>query len=134
MNVLDPERDDADNIVAVYLIVNEGEFTMSPGKLAAQAFQACQRLLEAVADGAATSEQVQAMEAWRQGGTRRITKFAPTRHLFDRARAEIAGVTMSDEGLTEGTCGPTVYATYPLRRGELPRMLCHKRMRLQPST
>jgi hypothetical protein len=57
-----------------------------------------------------------------------------TRHLFDRARSEIAGVTMVDEGLTEGTCGPTVYVTWPLRRGELGRMLRHKRLRLNPST
>lgn len=132
MNDRDPELHIYEDILAVYLIVNHGEFPMSPGKLAAQAFQAAQRLLAAANGGEATDEQLELLAEWQQHGTRTITKFATTRHLFDRCRAEIPGVTMIDEGLTEDTCGPTVYATWPVRRGQLPRCLAHKRISLAP--
>jgi peptidyl-tRNA hydrolase len=133
MNALDPEIDDAENILAIYLIINE-EFHMSPGKIASQAFQACQTLLAAADNGEANAEQMQLLQEWRESGTRTITKFAPTSHLFARCCSELAGATMVDEGLTEGTCGPTIHATYPLRRGQASRLLRHKRIRLSPST
>ena len=137
MNPLDPELHQADDILAIYLIINEQAADgapMSPGKTAAQAFQAAQRLLDAYRDGAGSDEQRASMRRWLNGGTRSIAKFAPTRHLFDRCARELDGITMVDEGLTEGTCGPTIHATWPLRRGQLPRMLRHKRLRLQPTT
>jgi len=129
MNELDPENQDSMNILAVYLIVN-GEFQMSSGKLASQTFQACKRFLSALDDE--NKELKKLIKEWEEHGTRTITKFAPTKHLFDRCCQEIKGVTMIDEGLTEGTLGPTVHVTWPLRRGSLPRTLRHKKIRLYP--
>lgn len=132
MNHLDPDSACADDILAVYLIINE-EWSMSPGKTAAQSFQACQRLLSSYRAGAGTLAQRENLEEWLSDGTRTIAKFAPSRALFDRCRNELDGVTMIDEGLTEGTRGPTIHVAWPLRRGELPRVLRHKRIRLRPS-
>lgn len=118
----------------VFLIVNES-LQMSPGKLAAQTFQACQRLMEAAQHN---PELAQAVAEWQAAGTRVRTKVAPTQHLFDRAAEELVpchAVVMIDEGMTEVEPDTaTVIATYPMLEGAgLPRMLQHKRIRdMQP--
>jgi peptidyl-tRNA hydrolase len=118
-----------EDILAIYLIVN-GPLQMSPGKIAAQAFQAAQRLFAAASSGQADS-QLQALAAWQAQGTRTITRIAETDHIFQRACDELDGVVMIDEGMTEvPPDSATVFATWPLRRGDLPRMLRHKRVPL----
>jgi peptidyl-tRNA hydrolase len=113
----------------VFLIVN-GELGMSAGKLAAQSFQAAQRLLAAAQCDA---ELAEALDEWEAAGTRTRTKIAPTRHLFERAMRELVGehaVVMIDEGITEVDPGTaTVIATWPMDERELPQILRHKRIR-----
>jgi peptidyl-tRNA hydrolase len=109
--------------LAIYLIVNGG-LGMSAGKLAAQAFQACQRLMK---EAEHNPELAAKLIEWEQEGTRTCTRLAKTAHLFDRACQELQGATMIDEGLTEVAPGSaTCFATWPCRRSELPRMLRHK--------
>jgi peptidyl-tRNA hydrolase len=130
MNPFDPEHDNPDDILAIYLIVN-GSVPMTAGKIASQTFQACRSLLRAADRGACSDHQRELLEQWERGGTRTICKIAPTAHLFDRCRQEIPGITHIDEGIYG--CAPdtpTTHASWPLFRGDLPRPLRHKRIKL----
>ncbi len=113
----------------VFLIVN-GELGMSAGKMAAQSFQAAQRLLDLEGQDPLLKER---LISWRSDGTRTRTKVAPTQHLFDRAMANLVphtAVVMVDEGQTEVAPGTaTVIATHPLDENDLPQILRHKRIR-----
>lgn len=113
----------------VFLIVN-GELGMSAGKIAAQSFQAAQRLLDQEHHDPELAER---LAQWRAQGTRTRTKVAPTQHLFDRAMADLVPHTaavMVDEGATEVEPDTaTVIATHPLNEDDLPRILRHKRIR-----
>lgn len=107
---------------SVYLII-DGSLGMSPGKIAAQAFQACQRLYHLAES---EPELQRHLDEWERSGTRTCTRIAKTRHLFERAASELPCALMIDEGLTEVEPGSTTcLATWPLV-GELPRMLRHK--------
>jgi peptidyl-tRNA hydrolase len=109
--------------LAVYLVVN-GALGMSAGKIAAQSFQAAQRLLRQ-AEG--DSELAGAIAEWEAEGTRTCTRLAKTQHVFDRLVAEVPGALMVDEGMTEVEPGSaTCFASAPVRRSALPRMLRHK--------
>jgi hypothetical protein len=116
-----------DDPIAIYLIVN-GALDLSAGKIASQAFQACQRLFRA-------SENDQArrrlLAAWEREGTRTICRVAETAEVFERVCREVPGITFVDEGIYG--CAPqsrTVHASWPVRRSALPRMLTHKRVPL----
>jgi peptidyl-tRNA hydrolase len=116
--------------LSVYLIIN-GPLNMSTGKIAAQAFQAAQRLFARAQDPDASPEHAQALAEWLAEGTCTITRVAETDVVFERARQELDCVEMVDEGLTEvqpGSC--TMLAVGPIRRSQEPRMLRHKRCRL----
>lgn len=112
--------------LAIYLIIN-GPLGMSAGKIAAQSFQAAQRLFAAAADDADLADLLQ---RWQKAGTCTKTRIALSPAVFDRACRELPGVIMVDEGMTEVDPGSaTCFATYPLDEAEeLPRMLRHKRM------
>jgi peptidyl-tRNA hydrolase len=116
-------------VKTVFLIIN-GSLGMTPGKIAAQSFQAAQRLLDCECMDPLLAER---LESWRSAGTRTRTKVAPTQHLFDRAMAELVpdmAVVMVDEGQTEVEPDTaTVIATHPLDESDLPRILRHKRIR-----
>jgi peptidyl-tRNA hydrolase len=113
----------------VFLIVN-GSLAMSAGKIAAQSFQAAQRLLDKAGDD---PELAEALASWKASGTRTRTKVAPTAHLFERAMRDLVperAAVMIDEGNTEVDPGSaTVIATWPMDESELPRILRHKRIR-----
>lgn len=113
--------------LTVYVIVN-GPLDMSPGKLAAQSFQACQRLMDrAVSDPSLRA----ALDAWRSEGTCTVVRVAQTEHIFARAQTELEHVAMVDEGLTEIEPGSTsCLAVGPVRRSEAPRLINHKRLQL----
>lgn len=123
MSTLNASRDP----LSVYLIVN-GPLSMSAGKIAAQAFQACQRLLDRAEHDVQLADT---LTAWRQEGTCTITREAQTPAVFARARSELDCVEMIDEGLTEVEPGSvTMLAVGPIRRSQEPRMLRHKRVKL----
>lgn len=114
-----------DDELAVFLVVN-GPLGMSAGKVAAQVFQAAQRLY-AAARGAGPAERA-ALARWESGGTRTITRIAETAHVFARVVAEVPGVVMVDEGLNEVEPGSaTVFASWPLAYRQAPRALRHRR-------
>jgi peptidyl-tRNA hydrolase len=130
VNPLDPECHDQDNILACYIILN-GSLNMSAGKACAQAFQACQRLLTAYKRGTGSRKQRADLREWRANGTRTICRIANTEHLFARCCHELDGVALIDEGLTEIPTGSiTFLATWPIRRGQAPRLLRHKNIPL----
>jgi peptidyl-tRNA hydrolase len=105
----------------VYLVIN-GTLGMSPGKIAAQTFQACQRLLDRERDA-------DALRCWREQGTKTVVLVAQTPGVFARAQEEIHGETMVDEGMNEVPEGShTVHASYPT--WDSPRILKHKRLRM----
>ncbi len=114
----------------VHVIFN-GPLGMSPGKAAAQAFQAAQRLLEAAGKPDAPPGMRERLEAWRREGTCTVARVADTERAFARAAAELDCVVMHDEGVNEVEPGSaTCLATWPIRRDCQPRMLRHKRIRL----
>ena len=121
---------DIQDKLACYLIVN-GPLGMSAGEIAAQAFQAFQRL-QALADSGDCSDREQfALEFWKRNGTRTITRIAETSAAFERACRELPGITMVDEGLTEIDPGSaTIHATWPLPRHPSPKLCSHKRVPL----
>lgn len=100
---------------------------MSVGKVAAQSFQAAQRLFLAARED---SELGTLLELWQDAGTRTCTRIALSQAVFDRACRELPGAVMIDEGMNEvDPSTPTCFATVPLPDGqELPRILRHKRM------
>lgn len=113
--------------LAVYLVVN-GPLGMSAGKVAAQAFQAAQRLYQAARAEGACPEQLAALARWEREGTRTITRLAETAHVFTRVCEEVPGVVMVDEGLTEvAPDSPTVFASWPIPYARPPRPLRHRR-------
>jgi peptidyl-tRNA hydrolase len=120
-----PLLDPAD-VLAVVIVVN-GSLGMTPGKIAAQAFQGCLALLAT----ARTSEQRDALEAWKRQGRRTIVRVADTPGLFQRVLDEVGGVVLRDEGLTEVEDGTaTIFCSYPHRRADTPKILTHKRVGL----
>lgn len=127
----DEQEQDA---LAVYLVVN-GPLGMSAGKIAAQAFQACQRLYR---HSQHDPDLADALRQWEAEGTRTCTRLAQTPHVFERICREVDGATMIDEGLTEvQPDSPTVFASVPLRRSQSPAALRHKRcqtLRTEPIT
>lgn len=97
---------------------------MSVGKVAAQAFQAAQRLFAAAGKDA---ELAHLLRQWQEEGTRTCTRIALSQAVFDRACRELSGVLMVDEGMNEvNPDTATCFATAPLV--ELPQILRHKRM------
>lgn len=112
--------------LTVYLVVR-GPLGMSPGKIASQAFQAAQRLLEEEW----TLEQTMLLEDWRREGTCTVTRIAETEQVFERVRWEIEGSVMIDEGETEVLPNTaTLFASLPIRRSRAPSILKHKRIPL----
>lgn len=94
---------------------------MSAGKIAAQSFQAAQRLLDS---GQWAAELVR----WQREGTCTRVRIAQTPAVFARACRELPGVLMVDEGVTEvEPDSATCFATAPLE-DPLPQILSHKRM------
>ena len=112
--------------LSVYLIIN-GSLGMSAGKIAAQSFQAAQRLFLASREDL---DLESLLDRWQRAGTRTCTRVALSQAVFDRACRELPGVTMIDEGMNEVDPGTaTCFATVPLSDdSELPRILRHKRV------
>ena len=111
--------------LAVYLVIN-GPLGMSAGKIAAQAFQACQRLYQLATEDPALRA---ALDQWETEGTRTCTRVAQTAHVFDRLILEVPGTVMIDEGITEvAPDTATCFASWPTRRSQTPKMLRHKRV------
>jgi peptidyl-tRNA hydrolase len=103
---------------------------MSAGKIAAQCFQAAQRLF-ARASSPSERELQGLLSRWQELGTLTICRIAQTPHVFERALAELDGALMVDEGVNEVAPGsPTVFATVPLDVRSAPSILRHKRMPL----
>src|SRR5438034_6897112 len=108
-----------ENPIAVYLVVN-GSLGLSAGKIASQAFQACQRLLH---KARTDSEHRRLIAAWEREGTTTICRVAETETVFERVCREVPGITFIDEGVFG--CAPqsrTIHASWPVRRKSLPRM------------
>jgi hypothetical protein len=73
----------------------------------------------------------QLFRQWQENGTRTITRIAETPQTFARACAELPGLTMIDEGLTEvEPNSKTVHATWPMKRFPAHKCLKHKRIPL----
>lgn len=99
---------------------------MSAGKLAAQSFQAAQRLFTAAKEDA---DLASLLDQWQKQGTCTRTRIALSPAVFERACRELSGVVMVDEGVTEVEPGSTTcFASYPLDENDLPRILRHKRV------
>lgn len=113
-------------LFTVYLIIN-GPLEMTPGKIAAQTFQACQRLFVKAGECEDTAELI---AKWQASNTKTIVRIAETEHVFARACEELDGVLMVDEGKNEVEPGSaTVFATMPISRsGKVPQMITHKKM------
>lgn len=121
-----PEVADED-ILSVYLIVN-GPLGMSAGKIAAQAFQVSLLLL---AEGRENAQLAARLIDWNRQGWRTVVRIAETPAVFERVVAEVEGVTLCDEGLTEVETGAaTIFASWPYRRGDAPKVLSHKKVPL----
>ena len=105
------------------MIIN-GPLNMSAGKIAAQVFQAAQRLF-----AAADTDQAELLRQWQENGTCTRVRIALTPATFERACRELDGVAMVDEGVNEVAPDTTTcFATYPIDDGQpLPRILTHKR-------
>ncbi len=111
--------------LAVYLIIN-GSLEMSAGKIAAQSFQAAQRLFLASEDDGNLSSL---LAQWQARGTCTRTRIALSPAVFERACRDLPGALMIDEGVTEVEPGSaTCFATYPIDENDLPRILRHKRV------
>jgi peptidyl-tRNA hydrolase len=120
-------RLDPGDVLAVVVVVN-GSLGMSPGKVAAQAFQGCLALVELAGRQDARSAL---LDAWKAQGRRTIVRVAETPGLFQRVLDEVDGVVMHDEGLTEVADGAaTVFCSFPHRRADTPKILTHKRVGL----
>jgi peptidyl-tRNA hydrolase len=118
---------DPDDVLAVVVVVN-GSLGMTPGKVAAQAFQGCLALLALAAGDPDLSDQI---KQWIGQGRRTITRVAETPGLFQRVIDEVDGVVLRDEGLTEVEDGAaTLFCSVPHRRGDTPKILTHKRVGL----
>lgn len=112
---------------AVHAIIN-GSLDMSPGKIAAQTFQACQRLYERARHDPDLRAR---LELWERAGTKTVIHVAATSHVFQRAAAELPGALMVDEGVNEiAPDSPTIFATAPMSRAEQPKILSHKRIQV----
>lgn len=125
--------DDHTDTLRVYLIVN-GPLGMSPGKIAAQSFQACERLHRCIVriegEDGQSFEIRQAIRKWK-AHTTTIAKVATTPKMFKRVCADIPGVIMIDEGYTEVPAGsPTVFASWPMRQVDAPALLNNKKIPL----
>lgn len=121
------------DIPRVYLVVN-GPLGMSTGKIAAQTFQACERLHRCIVqiDGEyrQTFEIRQAIRKWK-AHTTTIARVALTPKIFERVCEEIEGVVMVDEGYTEVAAGSrTVFASWPMRQEHAPALLSNKKIPL----
>lgn len=121
------------DIPAVYVVVN-GPLGMSPGKIAAQTFQACQRLYKALEDEleseVAIAPHGDAMLAWSEFTTT-IVRIAKTPKMWERVKDEVAGVVMVDEGFTEVEPGSeTVFASWPLLLADRPAILKNNKVPL----
>jgi peptidyl-tRNA hydrolase len=119
---------DLDSIPRVVLVFN-GPLKMSPGKMAAQAFQACERIFDEMhAEGL---EHVrERVYAWREHTTT-IARVAKTTAMFDRVCAEVPGVVMVDEGFTEvDPDTPTVFASWPAAKTEEHKLLSNAKVQL----
>lgn len=126
---------DLDSIPRVVLVFN-GTLKMSPGKMAAQAFQACQRLYRtAEADGLehvypGESPYVIALAQWSKHTTT-ISRVAKTTNMFELVCAEVPGVVMIDEGFTEvDPDTPTVFASWPAPKREEHKLLSNAKVQL----
>jgi peptidyl-tRNA hydrolase len=107
----------ADDVLSVYVVLN-GALGMSPGKSAAQAFH-CGWMF--AFDDAPSG-------AWQEQGRRVVVRVAETPHVFERVTAECDGYALQDEGLTETKRGAvTAFVTRPYRRGDVPKILTHKK-------
>lgn len=99
---------------------------MSAGKIAAQSFQAAQRLFAVAEDD---GNLAALLSQWQQQGTCTRTRIALSPTVFERACRELPGALMIDEGVTEVEPGSaTCFATYPLDENDLPQVLSHKRI------
>jgi peptidyl-tRNA hydrolase len=79
----------------------------------------------------ASPTRTKLLEDWQRQGWRTIVRMAETEGLFQRVLQECEGVVLRDEGLTEVADGtPTVFVSYPVLRGETPKILSHKRVGL----
>lgn len=117
----------AEDILSVYLIVN-GPLGMSAGKVAAQAFQVSLLLL---AEGRENKDLAERLMEWNLQGWRTVVRVAETPAVFERVLAEVGGVALRDEGLTEVESGATtIFASWPYRRADAPKVLSHKKVPL----
>lgn len=120
-------------VLRVYLIFN-GPLGMSPGKMAAQAFQACQRLYRAAdAEGPQDMGMLplhKQLAHWARHTTT-ITRVAQTPTMWERVKAECDGVIMVDEGYTEVDPGSeTCFATWPISMSAAPKILSNAKVPL----
>lgn len=136
------ESVDTGNLPRVYLVVN-GPLGMTPGKIAAQTFQACERLyvetrrLEqrvvdhlGIPSSRAWTATKQILLDWEKHTTT-IALVATTPKMFKRVCAEVPGVVMVDEGHTEVPPGSaTVFASWPIRRADAPKLLSNAKIPL----
>jgi peptidyl-tRNA hydrolase len=119
---------DLDLVPRVVLVFN-GPLKMSSGKMAAQAFQACERLFDEMhAEGLEGMRE--RMYAWKEHTTT-IARVAKTASMFDRVCAEVPGVVMVDEGYTEVEPDtPTVFASWPAPRAQEHKLLSNAKVTL----
>jgi peptidyl-tRNA hydrolase len=122
----------APDIPAVYLVVN-GTLDMSPGKIAAQSFQACERMFEEQhAEG--RDDVRDRIAEWRRFTTT-IVRVAKTSTMWERVKAEVEGVIMVDDdgglGTTEGTAGlETCFVSWPMLPPDAPKILSNSKVPL----
>lgn len=126
---------DYDHVPRVTLVFN-GPLKMSPGKMAAQAFQACQRLhLECSVEKMGgchnlSRQRREALAEWHQHTTT-IARVAKTTAMFERVCSEVPGVVMVDEGFTEVQPEtPTVFASWPCVKAEEHKLLSNAKVQL----
>lgn len=106
---------------------------MSPGKMAAQAFQASERLHRCLLPAphwTTTFECRQAVRGWKKHTTT-IARVAKTPAMWERVKAEVEGVVMVDEGYTEVAAGSeTCFASWPLLLADVPKILKNSKVPL----
>lgn len=122
-----------DSVPRVVLVFN-GPLKMSPGKMAAQAFQACQRIYHAAWNTDEGYARKDSVFEWAEHTTT-IARVAKTTAMFERVCAEVPGVVMVDEGFTEVEPDtPTVFASWPALRDAEHKLLSNAKVQLLRET
>jgi len=120
-----------EDVLTVYVVLN-GSLGMTGGKAASQSFHCGWYVAEMYRHPAGLPLETQLeLHGWIEQGRRVAVRLAETPAVFERVKRECDGHLARDEGMTEVDHGAeTAFVTVPYRRGDIPRVLTHKKVQL----